>query len=789
MPSQVGTPAGPDEGPTIALKRFREVSTKQMQAMFELADILKKLSKNKENGVALLRSIGVADEQFTILSNLAKFDAKSRTLIEDKGIALPVVLALLETTERARQKSIRYLGRTGKLSLSDIAKFETNDRNRTTPIAATYGQLKDAVALVFDRQATDRRVELETRAKSLYATMLDYDALSLDIKALRKLEISRSAAEVKACFKSIFENVTRPVEKWLAVGRENRLARALAEAEHALVELSAGNFSETLPNLDPRRFRFLLPGTLHLFPRWSALDSVGFLTGEQSLQNERAAISNFRGRRLTAISLNGGIGGQALGVACANYELLAVFEADQMCVETIRKNVPYCNIAELDFRSDPGAVVQEIDKLLQTDGDRRQLDVLSAAFIRSEHEADGNLSWHDECYDAASKIVAEIRPRAFFLEANERLKAGRKARFVSDYRKLGYQVQFYVPNYGEFGLPQRSSSKERFDPGRVYIIGIEVEAAQSLRLPVADPSQQRRTIAELIDHAAFPDRTWHSNFKLKRQGPIRRAAARAKYDARTRAILGHKRMMDEPTRLQEATTVPDVSHRLNHYEKKTEPAPATQARKVGRPAKYVTKDTLSISWPVQLRWAAVGFDVNLRLTDEQLQSAIFSGDVLVDGKADQKQPVFDSGLLPLTPAILKAIQGIPLYWKMAGNLTQQIERLCEASPPIIALAISHSLHAALTGHSLEVDVIKEWSTHTFRPSGRGPVPRIENEDDGEAWVAKLWERGVLSMNGDEPPVPAWPHPGADDDEGEVVDYFIDNGFTDFQDAEYNEVGT
>ncbi|MCQ1768062.1 hypothetical protein NOJ28_21195 [Neorhizobium galegae] len=795
MASQFRIPADQPDHATAKSKTLRALLKKHAKTMFELADIYSALSMKDADGTALLKSAGVTEEQFGFFKKLKKLDLETRKLVIEHGVSTSVVEALVETDEVTRERLALYLQQYHKLELADVREIEAQEQHTASPLQAIHNLLKPEIELIFSRQADNFRMELESKAKALYAVLHDYDTLGVEAKAARKLEIVRAAAETKACFETIFHDAERPVGKWLFVGRESRLKRALAEASHALTELAAGRFENRLPEIRPICFKFLLPGTMEHLPTWKAIDSIAFLTGNPSLHYSQKRLSPFHGKKLNAINLLGGIGGHALGIASANYVLLGVFETDPASVETLRSNAPLCNIIELDVLSDRKNVIDAINDLLSEDTvSNGKLDLLSAALITSQRRDEHPAVSHDEFLKAMFHVVSKVKPRSFFFEMNLKIREEQKTSLILGYRNLGYHVQFCSPSFQDYGSLQRNADK--YEPGRIYMIGIGEAESSQLRLPIARldrnqtvgevigtedavPSQLRlrnarlnrhQKVGEVIKYVAFPEAT-RRTFRVPRLSPPLPPDVQLKYDNRAKEILGRDDTDIEPTCFQEITNLPDPAFGLNEYKRVTETAPVQAVKKVGRPKKYVTELLLSVAMPVKQRWAAAGFDVGLRLTDHQMNNAIIPGEVQTDAESEKVTPVFTDGRLPLTPNILKAIRGMPLPWRVAGDLTQQIELLCEASPPVVALAISHSLHAALTGSPMNVKFPRALFLQTPGCEGFGSVPRIENVDDGEAWVAALWERGIATI-GEEPD---WSHFDEDaDDDGETVDFIIDN---------------
>ncbi|HOO93670.1 MAG TPA: DNA cytosine methyltransferase, partial [Opitutales bacterium] len=68
-------------------------------------------------------------------------------------------------------------------------------------------------------------------------------------------------------------------------------------------------------------------------------------------------------KKLTAVELCAGAGGQALGLELAGFEHCALVEIDSHCCNTLRANRPQWNVVEQDLREFDGVPYKGVDLL------------------------------------------------------------------------------------------------------------------------------------------------------------------------------------------------------------------------------------------------------------------------------------------------------------------------------------------------------------------------------------------------------------------------------------------
>ncbi|MDM9627617.1 DNA cytosine methyltransferase [Rhizobium sp. S152] len=130
-------------------------------------------------------------------------------------------------------------------------------------------------------------------------------------------------------------------------------------------------------------------------------------------------------------------------------------------------------------------------------------------------------------------------------------------------------------------------------------------------------------------------------------------------------------------------------------------------------------------------WEKFGFD-------------LFQGDEPIE-RGDQPH----HNLIPLTPVIIKALQGLPPNWNVrAADLRDEISMLCLATPPVITAAVARSVHAALTGD--EVDLNAEGALAINNSPFLHHPFNVDDMGNAKGQLASLWRTGVLRMRGELP---------------------------------------
>lgn len=162
---------------------------------------------------------------------------------------------------------------------------------------------------------------------------------------------------------------------------------------------------------------------------------------------------------LTCVEICAGAGGQALGLARAGFEHLALIEYEQEYCATLKRNRPDWNIVCSDVRKFSGLSY------------RNHIDLLAGGVPCPPFSAAGKqLGADDErdLFPEALRLIDEINPRAIMLEnvrgfLDHKFEGYRKT-ILDAIEASGYSVQIQLLNASDYGVPQLRP--------RVVIVGI-----------------------------------------------------------------------------------------------------------------------------------------------------------------------------------------------------------------------------------------------------------------------------------------------------------------------------
>ncbi len=153
-------------------------------------------------------------------------------------------------------------------------------------------------------------------------------------------------------------------------------------------------------------------------------------------------------KKLTAVELCAGAGGQALGLELAGFEHCALVEIDSHCCNTLRANRPQWNVVEQDLREFDGVPYKGVDLLA------------GGLPCPPFSKAGKQLGQGDErnLFPEGIRLVRETMPKAVMIE-NVR---GILDAVFEDYRtyisgeiaSLGYRTDWRLLNASDYGVPQ-----------------------------------------------------------------------------------------------------------------------------------------------------------------------------------------------------------------------------------------------------------------------------------------------------------------------------------------------
>ncbi|NNH43732.1 hypothetical protein HLI03_19065 [Rhizobium laguerreae] len=484
------------------------------------------------------------------------------------------------------------------------------------------------------------------------------------------------------------------------------------------------------------------------------------MTNSAQEQNEKLI------RKLNAIELCAGLGGQALGLHSARFKLLAVCDSDKNSTATLEGNCPRWVPWTLDIRKKKPQLLERIDQILaktNSDGSARELDLLSASLPWRPWDKKGKGDNDpDDLLGTFKELIDRFQPKAFMFETAEHFIGPTHREFylqtVDQFAKADYRTFVVQPYFPDFGIPHKND--------KIFIVGLKKEFAGDFRLPVLSrPNSQ--SFLELTAPIAFRERSawslgdmtkrgrtkvqreydkwceqWfaaHGEYWNKPLPPLNRgldkgltARSAASTVGQNQSVAASLPVVPPANILQPLAWLRPVK-RAGLSKNIVQPHGSAKRRR-GRPPKNHARDNdyLRIDPPISNLWLKFGFDVTKRR-----EFMPRPGDKL-------------PSKLPMTPDLLKQLQGFPSYWKLAGELPDQFKALHDATPPVIALALGRSIHAAISKKSVDLDspgaLTPELKLFFFGNLYSSHV--LETHDDPALSLAKAWHDGVLAMRGE-----------------------------------------
>jgi site-specific DNA-cytosine methylase len=475
------------------------------------------------------------------------------------------------------------------------------------------------------------------------------------------------------------------------------------------------------------------------------------------------------------MELCAGIGGQALGLHSAGFRFIGLCDSRKHAVDTLKANCPRWTPWMFDIRKEKLQLFDQLDQSLAKTGSPTQLDLLSASLPwRPWDESGTGESDPEDLLVTFKEFVNRYQPKAFLFETVEHFIGPRHRGFylrtVDQFAKADYRTFVVQPYFPDFGIPREND--------KIFVVGLKNEFARDFRFPLLSRPNSR-SFLELTAPIAFRERSAWSLGDMTARG---RTKIQRDYDKWCEQWLtAHRDFWDallprlnrgldkglkarpEPKEEHEgrstamtdekATLGFDVAKR-KELSQNTSQENSTLKKQRGRPRKTheLDYDYLRIDPPISSLWREFGFNVEKRKR--------------IMPRPGDKLP----SKLPMTPDLLKQLQGFPSYWKLEGELADQFTALHDATPSVIAMALGRSIHAALSKRFVDIDtagaLTPELKLFFFGSLYSSRV--LESHNNPALSLAEAWHDGVLAMRGELQAPSESPH---DDD-----DYDDDNGY-------------
>ena len=339
---------------------------------------------------------------------------------------------------------------------------------------------------------------------------------------------------------------------------------------------------------------------------------------------------------LPTISLFTGMGGIDIGLESSGFDIRVCVERDETRVETLRSNRPKWNIIHCDISQIPtekilGAAGLDVGEAFMVAGGPPCQPFSKSAYWVSNRTKNISNDPRTRMLDEFIRVVEESRPRTFLLEnvCGLSYKTSRCVlnHFLDSMRKLGYDPRHMVLNAVDYGVPQKRR--------RLFIIG------------------ERNGIP-----LGFPEKTHFSPDEVQTDGKDMWVTAGE--------AIGH---MDDGVRHDGSEIgekygrllpdIPSGDNYLFYTERRGHPDP-------------------------KFRWRSRSWTFLLKLSPSLPSWTIQANPAMYQG------PFHWNNRL-LTIDELKALQTIPLEWKVLGDLVEVRGQIGDACPPKLVEAIGKAI--------------------------------------------------------------------------------------------------
>ncbi|MBY5537706.1 DNA cytosine methyltransferase [Rhizobium leguminosarum] len=695
----------------LTRKYLQELRKQLTDTTFKIANGLK---ASGPDGIILMRKVGISDEDIAVYRQLPDVLGLYERVLRAHRVPFEIIKVLINAETETRLKVLQAVITGGRVSANDfVSSAQTEEK---TELESLQERAQIRLRNSFESRIPDAAIELHT-------SMVAYNAAPEADRLATRDAIIDLSKKLLAAFEFTHGTESAAVEDWAHVGLEDGLARKLAEAHYALREIAAGNFHDEFPAIIPSKFYGPNPFLECQLTPWRSENAVAFLTGKKLLPMRKP---NFRIRpvkKLRAIELCAGIGGQALGISRAGFEICGAFDHDRASYDVLQANRILWRPHHIDIRKRKDEFFDRVEKsIVAANGKKNDLDLLS-----------GSLPWKNwrykkkgaadkaDLFKVVEEAIRRFSPKAFLFETvRDFIGKSHENHFndlVATYAALGYRIEVYDPPYADLGILEKRD--------KIFLVGLKSGHPGSFKFPAIN-APVHQTLAQKIWDLEF--RHW-SAFSKVPVGEDDRTETQKKFD---RFCWGWMKAHSS------AKAIPSFTRGLTKGLKKrdidpnlpqrpvTANAPTTKRRgpkpKPPRPTSYALK----IDPPIVQAWEQHGF--NVTRWDDGLSYP--------DGR--------DRSLLAFSPQVLKRLHGFPDDWRLFGGKELQIEQLLDATPPVVTLAIGRAIHGALTGEPIDINAPGAM-TVDFPRADRPPLPSLNGYRDPKLALADAWRDGVLAM--------------------------------------------
>jgi len=461
-------------------------------------DLPRLAEEGREAMASLLQNDSVHRRQLPGYLDFTEFLGAYRDALNVSRFDIETAVALVKIGEAARREVMRFVERQQPTDSKEVYRIANRWRERSkSDDESTY---HDVLGLLTRRRIRALRKEgmaFNRLVPKLHDLMIGYDDKSPEQKEVIRPKIIEMAMELRERFQKECGTQAIPIEDWGKI--ENPADRALAEADHALEVLAAGDFDQELPSIVPSRdFPFPLFPIGGYLRSWHAIDSIGFLARRGKTSSRRYAKRPLE--RLSAVDVCGGVGSGALGLKSSGFFPSLLLDGDKKNVDSFLASRKGWRARAVDINK-PQEVAVAMESVVQS-LQGRELDLIMGSLPTKPWRIKGPINYDEELHSAAMTMVEKYKPRAFFFEHSEGLTTRKHAKFylpmTTFFAEQGYYTTVFSLNHPEFGIPQERTS--------YFLVGVKNEFADRLYHPIVR-NPLTPTVAHLIAKVAFPYRT------------------------------------------------------------------------------------------------------------------------------------------------------------------------------------------------------------------------------------------------------------------------------------------
>lgn len=479
-------------------QRVKNAQRRMTNAFLDLADEIKEVeelvpAKRLKAFLASECAINRTDVSTYLNFSTAMALDEHRELIKKSAVSFSVVKALVAASPNVRDSMMGRLASGVSVHSGDIAASKRRLREEAKdPRVEQERRRQKAIRQAVEKKAQSTFESFVGEFMGFAQRLIDFyneEPTQVSLAETRE-RLKQEAGQCARQFELLFDTTALPAP-WEYNYHANpdeavRLARAydglssLARGEFQEWDFESGNpYDRSHDYLD----RVIVESVIWLF------DDSGISDSQLKQRRVPAAVSvpklSKPPRQLTSIEVCAGAGGQAIGLHAAGFSALGIYERDKNAVKTLNANYPLGPVHEADIKKVDFTPYQG------------KVDLVAGGVPCQGHSSIGNRRGRDDERDLfleAVRIVAEVRPRAFFFENVEGFKFQKNAAYRAElhqkFAALGYENQVFSFYGKDYGLAQGRP--------RVAFIGFRDGSMSRFRMPQKFTEEWRTTVGEAL---------------------------------------------------------------------------------------------------------------------------------------------------------------------------------------------------------------------------------------------------------------------------------------------------